>query len=385
MNACERCFDDEVLVALIRECGRIGRCSWCKARGVHIFPLSELAEMFRGIADSYPENVEGGGQLIGDLLQGEWQIFSSRIVNRDLVQDMALEILNTGLRAKEAFEANYSGTFEVSRWFHSTLEESWHERVEEFFEGRSADTANASEPERPWDARAEENERTGLEDSIAFAISDLGLSYSPAEGQDLYRARIHTLRKRRDRFSAQEMGAPPAEKACAGRANRAEQRVLYVASDLETSIAEVRSWKGAVVAVAKLEITKEVRILDLRTPRYLDSPFFKENLQWSVETNELLRRFGEELSRPVMPHETETHYLPSQYLCDLVRNAGLDGVAYPSAMGSGYNLVILDPDAARIKEISYHRLRKVQFLSELIEEHEITIDDWPWSVQDVED
>jgi RES domain-containing protein len=214
-------------------------------------------------------------------------------------------------------------------------------------------------------------------DRITFAVEDRGISYPSAS--ILYRARIYTVRDRKDLFSLDEMGTPPPEVTPAARANRAGHPVLYMASDMQTALAEVRAWKGAPLSVAKMKLSREYRILDLIDEYSIDSPFFVESLKWVLETNRLMNRFADELSRPVMPHEAEILYRPTQNLCDLVKAAGCDGIAYPSAMGPGHNVVLFDPYGAKPVEVSHCRVEELSFTSRDLEPYEPPHEEVPWS------
>src|SRR5262249_6895660 len=134
-----------------------------------------------------------------------------------------------------------------------------------------------------------------------------------------YRARIHKDRSSRALIPLAEMGAPRPEQVKKGaRANRAGQSVLYLASDEQTALAEVRAWKRAVVAVAKMELLRPVTILDTIDIRPIKSPF-GGNVAWWSDVRRLLRRFGRELSRPVAPDEEDAEYRPSQHICELAQ------------------------------------------------------------------
>lgn len=171
-----------------------------------------------------------------------------------------------------------------------------------------------------------------------------------------YRARIHKNRSSSALIQLHEMGAPRPEWVKKGaRANRPGQSVLYLASNQQTALAEVRAWKNAVVAVAKMELARPVTILDVVRVPPITSPF-GENLSWRGDVRVLLRRFGWELSRPVGPYEEEVEYRPSQHICEMASAGHLDGVAYPSAMGGGHNLVLFDADAARPTSLTYYRI-----------------------------
>jgi hypothetical protein len=137
--------------------------------------------------------------------------------------------------------------------------------------------------------------------------------------------------------------------------------VLYLATDPETALAEVRAWKGAVVAIATVQLARTQRLIDLTRSLGTDQPFFVEawQLSWRLELSDALSRFATELSRPVLPGEDIHLYRVSQRLTELIRGAGYDGLVYPSAMGSGSNIVLFDPTAAPPIDVRYVRVTEV--------------------------
>ena len=111
------------------------------------------------------------------------------------------------------------------------------------------------------------------------------------------------------------MLAPPKDRARAGRANPVGISYLYCATGEETSVAEIRPWKGTVVTVARLRLKKKVKIIDLTNKNI--SPFayeFADTL--TMET--VVDNFARELSTPVDPNKTELDYLPTQYISEFV-------------------------------------------------------------------
>ena len=366
--ACHRCFADKQLVEWIKEQSKKGNCSWCGARNVHVAQLSSLGKLFEPVIELYHPSDSSRGDFLSDLLQGDWEIFSDRIMDKGLARDLVEAIMEEGVDPKDLMASgiDYGGLFHSRTPYHSTLEEIWEEEAgEEPEDGPSV----VEEDDSP-----EEISEMG---QISFAVEDRGTTY-PADSV-LYRARIYTVRGRTERFGLEEMGSPPPDKAPAQRANRVGEPVLYMASGIDTALAEVRAWKGAPASVAKMRITEGLRILDLREPYFVNSPFFHEDLGWRLEAHGLLNRFAEELSRPVMPHEAEALYRPTQHLCDVIKTGGFDGIAYPSAMGSGYNVVLFNPDAGTPEEITHHRVEGVSFTSRALGPYELPHEDIPWA------
>jgi RES domain len=67
-------------------------------------------------------------------------------------------------------------------------------------------------------------------------------------------------------------GAPPADKANAGRANAAGEVVLYVADEEKTAVSEVRP----AVSVTNLTLKRACRVLDLTKGLPELNPFERE-------------------------------------------------------------------------------------------------------------
>ena len=85
------------------------------------------------------------------------------------------------------------------------------------------------------------------------------------------------------------------------------------------------------------------------------------DLTWLLEARSLLRQFGRELSRPVTPNEKDAEYRPSQHICYVAREGWFDGVAFPSAMGPGYNVVLFNPTAATPTSVVYRQVLRPMF------------------------
>lgn len=354
--ACDYCFENSKLHEYIREHGRRGHCAWCGSKNRFLVLLDELGPFFREVAVIYDEvDVNYGGDDISYLLQEDWPVFSEAISEAcdNRMQKLCVAILEAGLDPKDDVdEPNFRGGF---RRENSWLEESWHNQLEAILTGETTFEA----PEKSSEYGKSDDHLPPFPDAVEFAYEDL--MDESKEGEILFRARIHEDRSRKARFSLAELGAPLSERTPAGRANRPGKPVLYLASDEATALAEVRAWKGAAVAVAKMRLRKPSRVINLLHLKIPDSPFFEEHLAWKLQLAGLFHRLAEELSRPVMQHEADRLYVPTQRLCDLIQQAGYEGIAYPSAMGPGSNLVLFDPTAAEPVEVTYVRVGLVRF------------------------
>ena len=156
--------------------------------------------------------------------------------------------------------------------------------------------------------------------------------------------------------------------------------MLYLASSRSTALAEVRAWKGAPVAVAKHRLKHPVLIVDLRKPQALKSPFAMRYPRWGVEMTILLHRLADDLARPLMHHEVERMYRPTQYLACWIRATGFyHGFIYPSRMASGFNIVLFDPEAhtEAIEKMDF-RISNVAFFSKELDEYDDIFEESPY-------
>ena len=84
------------------------------------------------------------------------------------------------------------------------------------------------------------------------------------------------------------------------------------------------------------------------------------------------------MSRPVIADEDEKAYFSTQYLCDWVRETGYAGIEYPSAMGSGFNVVLFDAQAAEAVDLKYSHILHISHSSVELRDCEPVYDEGPY-------
>ena len=165
------------------------------------------------------------------------------------------------------------------------------------------------------------------------------------------------------RFLPAEMGAPPKRIASHGRANPAGIPYLYLGSNPKVTISEIRPHTGETACVADFTTPADLKVIDLRSPRKMVSPFLLEDVI-DIERlrNDLpfLERLGDELTRPVIPQAAAVDYIPSQYLCEFIKLCGYHGVIYRSSVSEeGINLALFDPPRATCGTVMQYRIAHV--------------------------
>lgn len=144
------------------------------------------------------------------------------------------------------------------------------------------------------------------------------------------------------KFSPSKMGPPPIDLSKNGRANPKGITYLYLATDLQTAIAELQPTANDYVTVGKFKAKSELEILDLSNPKITDPPILGEDLEYAVRVLDFFRMLGVELSKPINREEKDLLYIPTQYLCEFIKNRGLDGVKYRSYNGTGMNVALFE-------------------------------------------
>ena len=174
----------------------------------------------------------------------------------------------------------------------------------------------------------------------------------------LYRARVFQSDDKLEAALGRpdiHLGSPPAPLAAAGRMNARGIPVFYGASNQEAAIAEVRPPVGSRIAVARFEIIRKLRLLDLTSlgdVRVTGSlPDF--GLAGRMEDAMFLRSLSGRITRPVMPDDDPFEYLATQAIADFLAteaSAPIDGIIFPSVQAAGDALnFVLFHKAARVE------------------------------------
>ena len=145
-------------------------------------------------------------------------------------------------------------------------------------------------------------------------------------------------RKRFKGFNADASGRPPADLATAGRINPEKISYLYLAEDPLTCVYEVKPIIGQHVSIATFKLTKDISVFDLAS----DSEE-KDNLH-----NPLLFRYIKQ--RFSIPNAGDTlHYLPTQFLSEVIKEMGFDGIRFKSSLKQdGVNVVLFSDKDCKV-------------------------------------
>jgi hypothetical protein len=350
---CVNCFNDKTLKDYITQSGEIGDCDFCGSQNVSCIEPSDLEELFLPLVLLYDyvedfmpleDLKEWDGQFIWEKLNEDWDTFA--------FYDYA--------KQKELMEAIFARSANPKEGGFQHLH-SYVVRQGEYWgdEDEVSDKLG-----KDWDSFCNEikfNSRYFPTKAIDTELLGELLPYFEhmieAEAI-LFRSRIS---EQGVSLPCSEMGKPPINQSQHGRANPKGIPYLYLSSDSNTAIAEIKPFSGDKITVAEFLVKEPIRTVDLRNPR-IDDPFrFGGNLEFMCTYLKFIRRLGTELSKTVSPREAELEYIPLQYLCEFIKRMGFDGVLYESSVADGYNVAIFDDSKLQCANTTLHLVGKVNY------------------------
>jgi hypothetical protein len=319
-HCCPECFGDPGLSRDIipsRSTGR-GTCDFCGTADVDLVEPQQLAAEFETLISIY-EPATAGGKTLVEWLKGDWKLFSHPKMDLPHAQVLLAEILDDGdIVRKPMVPSDTYKSDGLARW--GTLRDELMYKNRYFLD--------------------QALDRDRLEQLLGHLVIEI------AAGAVWYRAR---MLNQPAPFEIGQMGAPPNRLASHGRANPPGIPYLYLGSQPDTAVAEIRPHTGETACVADFTIPARIDVIDLCEPSKRVSPF---RLADASAVGQLradipfLERLGEELTRPVLPSGVAIDYIPSQYLCEFIKKCGFAGVVYRSSVSTGMNLALFDPGQA---------------------------------------
>lgn len=139
-------------------------------------------------------------------------------------------------------------------------------------------------------------------------------------------------------YSGASISAPPPYLVSAGRMNRGGISFLYLATNPDTAIAEIRPYPGHFCSVGSFEAQRELRVANLSAIDVCDYSSSDQRLDEFL----LLKSIDDLFSIPVTP-ERHSEYHFSQLFADAFRHLGFDAVCYRSSVSEEVNYVVFDP------------------------------------------
>lgn len=329
MRACAKCFAAGTWVSNASPPqGSPGTCDFGHGYDSHTWPTTAWIDNFARLFEIYEIDETGTGVALHLRVQQDWRIFTfdePSQVNQFLTSAVpdAHPLLADGVVVRLRPAADGVNTDHLLSW--TQFSDEIRNRNRYF-------------PQTVPDRQTLENVLLGSVERVEKDVA-------------LYRGRVI---ESSDLLAVADMGAPPANKAKAGRANPIGIPHLYLSFGLETCIYETRVANHTRVAIGTFHAIRDLSVLnlaDVEPPDFfdidIDQPDSISEQARRVLFHRYLTALGDELRKPVRATDQPTDYIPTQYLCELAKSLGLDGVLYSSSLHpQGRNLVLFDVNAA---------------------------------------
>ncbi len=334
---CPNCFNDIGLKEFITTHGNNGVCSYCGSARIHCIAPSEIKQLFEFFSYGIQNAPEGEpGSKYSDLIQHNFSVYSDDV--RD-IQNLTKDILGV-----EYIEDNFILKFNPSQ--HSCL---WDEFKDELkFKNRFFPTNSL------YSSLFTSYHKNEIDGNFSELLGQL--TKPIYKDQNFFRARISDKV-----LNSNDMKMPPKGLSSGGRANPVGISYLYLASNLETCIAEVRPSNSSQLQISQFTLTKDMNVLDLTSPRCdISATVFEgDEIEDILNHVNLLETLSHELSKPILPDKSNIDYIPTQFLCEFIKSVGsYDGIIFNSSFGHGVNYVFFSQEEFIINDPESYRVTK---------------------------
>jgi hypothetical protein len=152
---------------------------------------------------------------------------------------------------------------------------------------------------------------------------------------------------------------PLPDSASEGRANPKGIPCLYVASDKETAMSEVRPWLGSVISTAQFTNPKELKVIDCSRNHASTLPFYFREPEQKKVIESVWTHIDNAFSNPVTNSDLKSDYAPTQIISEYIKSLGYDGLAFKSSLGPSYNFALFNLDCVVFKQSNLFTVNNV--------------------------
>lgn len=344
MNCCTNCFESHYINSIILNNKVVGTCDYCLSKDISTYEASELSPFFKGIIDLYDVDEDAGKslevQIVADFPK---KVFSQKLIDSNNVNQLICDIIVDDI-------ADYQNILENP--------------VKLKFYDRNVDEDINESLFLSWDNFSEEIKtvnRFHLKNSLDLEkLKSLFNHFQKdlPKGKKFYRARISD---NIDGYQIEQMGNPPHKSAKSGRANPNGISYLYLANDITTTLYEVRASLFDYVTVGCFRLEESISVVNLSRSTY---DVFRlaelESLEEVMIHGSFIDKLEQELSKPRRRSDSELDYLPTQYLSELIKSMGFEGIEFKSSLYSdGINTAIFDPNKFKCLDVNVYDITNI--------------------------
>ena len=151
---------------------------------------------------------------------------------------------------------------------------------------------------------------------------------------------------------------PLSNKSKEGRLNPKGIPYLYLATEINTAIAETRPWIGEYVSVGHFKITRNLKLIYFEKKRRKHIVYFG-NVPKEVYDEIVWENINEVFSRPISNNDDTAEYVPTQILSKFIKKEGYDGIIYGSTVGSGLNILLFSLEDDIVHSLCLYEVKNI--------------------------
>ena len=342
MKVCDRCFkDEEIKGYIISTSIETGVCECCSEVS-HLIELTELQDFFSEFLSVFKYDEKNGKPLI-DVIQADWDMFSSREAGYIILSDFDIELALTFELELTLSEISINPDIPVSYIDEIDESVSFWDRLKKDLKHRRRFLTDISEMEElGWDA--------------SFNVFSTIDSTTP-----MYRARIN-LEGLIIPYEIAEMSSPPETKTTAGRANPQGIPYLYLSRDLKTTLYESRATFLDYVSIGEFKVDEGLILSIVDFTKKL-SPFNEMGNIINFTKGKFIRKvISQDLSKPLLRYDSELEYIPTQFICEYIRffSGKAVGIQFNSSLDKdGINFVLFDDKNIKCIDVNTYQITKI--------------------------
>lgn len=370
-KCCTECFNDSAIQAYIIEIGKVSTCDYCKAKQVYCASLDVVGDFIRDGVERVYEAVYNGtgsiydpelnlytneGEPIEEILKNDLSIFSE---NLDYDQTEALcndLLLESGPSYRDIKNGADNWLTEQNLVVRNSL---YGFEITSEYNSWEAFKHNCKYYNRYFDLGDRKMSRARILSSLDDVFNNMKVTIP--SGTTLYRSRLYKLqagKSLKDIDILKEISPPPTNNAKNNRMSPAGISYTYLASDIGTSLAEIRAKSDDKVLIGTFITKKKLKILDLsKTPLFrvvsCFSPEYDHSKNW---IEDFVEHFKNEISAPISDDDKELEYVATQLLAEYIRKKRFHGIKFMSSLFSeGYNYVLfcsINPYITYVNDVS---------------------------------
>ena len=183
----------------------------------------------------------------------------------------------------------------------------------------------------------------------------------------LYRARINNEGDSTP-FRDKDIGLPPQNILSLGRVNPYGINYLYLATDAETAISEVRPKINDYVTIGSFKAKRNIKVVELSMVTCAGGSV--GDIPTARETSNFMTYLSIEFRKPIETLK-ELEYLPMQYFTEYCKAKGIDGVKFLSSVMSNninkhFNIALFDNTNVEYVDSEVYEIDKIKYEFEKI-------------------